>query len=590
MRILFYLLILFSLTSACTNHQEPAVREKQKLDTLFSEYIEDFFHLNPVQATVYGDHRFNDTLVNYLTNGHRQNLRNFYTTYLNELQSINKELLNEADKISASLLLSEIERNLEGLNYPSHILAVNQNSSFQNSLPLLMNIMPFETAKDYYNYINRLKSFPQMVDTAIANMETGIKKGIVQPDVIIERSLIGIKNLDVSDPKLSVFYIPVTKMPDSIDKERKKEIANELSQLIENDILPAYQKLADYLGNTYLSHCRKTIAYSDLPNGESWYKYLVRFHTTTNLTPDEIYNIGLKEVERIHAEIDSVKQLVGFKGTTKEFFKFLRSDPQFIFENSDSILADFERIRKKVETKIPDYFKHLPSADFEIREVEAYRAATAAGGSLQPASVDGSRPSIFYVNTYDLKSNPRYNTTDLFLHEALPGHHLQIAIQQEKEDLPVFRQIAWFTAYGEGWALYAEELGKEMGLLNDPYQYYGKLNGELWRAIRLVVDVGIHYKGWSRQEVIDYMLENSSTSLAEAVSETDRYIVWPGQALAYKIGELKIKELRRKAEYALGDKFNLKEFHDVVLRNGTIPLSLLEEIVNNWIDDQVNIK
>lgn len=355
-------------------------------------------------------------------------------------------------------------------------------------------------------------------------------------------------------------------------------------EAITKQINPAYQRLHDFIRDEYLKSARTTVAWSALPGGAEWYAFLARYFTTTDLTPEAIHDIGLSEVARIRGEMEQVMKQVGFKGDLAAFFKFVQEDPRFYYTDEQALLQAYRDLKTKIDARLPKLFSDFPEAGYEVRPVEAFRAASAAGGSYQPPSADGSRPGIFYVNTYNLKAQPKFGMETLSLHEAAPGHHFQIAIQQELEDLPRFRRFGGdYVAYTEGWALYAESMGKELGMFTDPYQYYGKLSDEMLRAMRLVVDTGLHTKGWSRKQAIRYMIENSSMAPSDVTAEVERYIAIPGQALGYKIGQIRIRELRNQAEAAFGAQFNVREFHSQILRDGALPIGVLEKKIERWI-------
>jgi uncharacterized protein (DUF885 family) len=380
-----------------------------------------------------------------------------------------------------------------------------------------------------------------------------------------------------------VFWGPIARLPEDFPAAEKERLTAAYRTLIADELMPAYRALRTFIADEYLPETRESVGLDKLPGGAEWYAFAVRESTTTDLTPDEIHRIGLSEVARIHAEIQGVMAEVGFEGSMAEFFEFLKTDPQFEFASEDALLDFYRAIDARVNARIHEKYSLLPKASYEIRPVEPFRAQSMAGGQYFPPSEDGSRPGIFYVNTYDLPSRKTWDAESLFLHEAVPGHHFQIALQIELADMPAFRRWGGENAFAEGWGLYAESQGKALGLYTDPYQYFGRLQWELWRAIRLVVDTGLHSKDWSREQVIAYMLENSATSEVNAIAEAERYIAWPAQALAYKIGELKILELRAKAERELGEAFDVREFHAEVLRDGAVPLDVLEDKIDRWI-------
>ena len=437
--------------------------------------------------------------------------------------------------------------------------------------------------QDYDNWLARAGKFPQLMQTMQANMREGMASGVVQPKVLMEKVIPQIDALIKDNPEDTLFWRPVANFPEGTSDADKARLTEAYRSLIADQLMPAYRELRRFVAEEYLPACRDTVSLAALPDGEAWYAYRVRQSTTTDLSPAQIHDIGLAEVARIHGEMDAVMQQVGFSGTRAEFFAFVTSDKQFEFESEEALLTAYRALEAKVNERVGELFSLTPRAPFEIRPVEAFRAQSAAGGSYMPPSQDGSRPGIFYVNTYDLPTRKTWDAEALYLHEAIPGHHFQIALQQELEGLPAFRRFGGETAFIEGWGLYAESLGKELGVYTDPYQYFGRLQAELWRAIRLVVDTGLHSKGWTREQVIDYMKANSATSDTEAVSETERYIAIAGQALAYKVGELKIQELRDRAEAELGENFDIRGFHAEVLQDGSVPLAVLEAKIDRWI-------
>jgi uncharacterized protein (DUF885 family) len=382
----------------------------------------------------------------------------------------------------------------------------------------------------------------------------------------------------------SQYFAPIRKFPADFSAVDRERLTAEYTRTLDGTLLPAYRRLRDFVRDEYLPQSRSSVAWTALPDGQAWYAYYVQEHTTTNLTPDEIHALGLGEVKRILGEMDVVRQRVGFKGDLEAFFTFLETDPQFYFTQGADLLDGYRALKTRIDAALPQLFSVFPRADYEVREVEAFRAQSAAGAYYQQPSADGSRPGVFYVNTYNLKAQPRFGMETLSLHEASPGHHFQVSIQQELEGVPRFRRFGGdYTAYVEGWALYAESLGKELGLFTDPYQWYGRLNDEQLRAMRLVVDTGLHAKGWTREQAIKFMLDNSTMAESDVVSEVERYIAWPGQALGYKVGDLRIQGLRHKAEQALGPKFDLRDFHREVLSDGAVPMDVLEAKVERWI-------
>ena len=602
-------LSLLAALTACGGSQEPAATATApaaspavatpakpdaaattaQLDTLYTEFWEASLELNPLQATFVGDPRYNDRMPNFLSADFRAKAHDFNQRWLDRASAIDPSVLDGQARLSYDMFVRDLKISLEGERFPGWMQPVEQFRSFASFAAQLgsgTGAQPFVTVQDYDNWIKRAGVFPTIFDTAIANMREGIIAGVVQPRALMEKVLPQLDALIKDKPEDTLFWTPVTNLPAEFSEADKTRLTEAYRTLIGEQIMPAYKRLRSYIAEEYLPATRSSVALSALPDGQAWYAFNVRNQTTTDLTPAQIHQIGLDEVTRIHAEMEQVMQQVGFKGSLQEFFKHVTSDPKFKFASEEALLAAYNGLRSKVEAGVPVLFSLTPKAAFEIRPVEAFRAASAAGGSYMSPSEDGSRPGIFYVNTHDLPSRKTWDMESLFLHEAIPGHHFQIALQQELTGLPKFRRFGGETAFAEGWGLYAESLGKELGVYTDPYQYFGRLQAELWRAIRLVVDTGLHSKDWTREQVIDYMKTNSATSDTEAVAEAERYIAIPGQALAYKIGELKIKELRAKAEQALGDRFDIKAFHAEVLKDGSVPLEVLEAKIDRWIAAQ----
>jgi Uncharacterized protein conserved in bacteria len=565
---------------------QAAEDKARQLDALYAEYWEELLKLNPVLATFQGDHRYDDQLPDFGSAEYRRQVHDFSVRWLERVRAIGADGLDGQALLSWQIFVRNLEQALEEEKFPAWMVPVNQMDSIISYAVLLgsgASAQPFRTVKDYDNWLARASRLPVLLDTQIANMREGIKAGVVQPRVVMEKVVPQLDAIITDRPEDSQFWGPVANMPADFPGEEKARLTGAYRDLIANRLMPALRRQRDFIVNEYLPHTRDTVGLDALPGGGEWYAFRVRSSTTTSLTPEEIHQIGLDEVARIHGEMRKVMEQVGFKGTLQEFFRFMQTDKRFEFESEEALLAHYRSLEEKVMAGVPKLFSLLPKAGFEIRPVEAFRAQSAAGGEYMMPSEDGSRPGIFYVNTYDLPTRKTWDAEDLFLHEAIPGHHFQLALQQELKDLPAFRRFGGETAFIEGWGLYAESLGRELGVYTDPYSWFGRLQGELWRAIRLVVDTGLHSKGWTREQVLQYMFENSSVSEPDAIAEAERYIAWPGQALAYKIGELKIKELRARAEEQLGDRFDIREFHAEVLKDGAVPLDILERKIDRWI-------
>jgi uncharacterized protein (DUF885 family) len=569
-----------------TTGQAPQADKAAQLNQLYADYWEGVLKLNPLQATFQGDNRYNDQLPDFGSAEFRKQSHDFATEWLGKVEKIGDAGLSGQDLLSYRIFVEEQKQALEGEKFPNWMMPVNQMASTVSYAVMLGSgqvAQPFKTVKDYDNWLTRAGRIPVLVDTEIANMREGMKAGVVQPRVLMEKVVPQFDEILAAKAEDSQFWGPIKAMPADFPQADKDRLTAAYRALIAEQLLPSIKKQRDFIANEYLPATRDTFGLDSLPDGKAWYAFNAKESTTTAQTPEQIHEIGLKEVERIHGEIRTVMEQVGFKGSLQDFFKFMQNDKQFEFKSEPELLEHYRGLEAKVNASVGKLFSLTPKAGFEIRPVEAFRAKSAAGGSYMTPSEDGTRPGIFYVNTYDLPTRKTWDAEDLFLHEAIPGHHFQLALQQELKGVPAFRRFGGETAFIEGWGLYAESLGKDLGVYTDPYSYFGRLQGELWRAVRLVVDTGLHSKGWSRQQVLDYMFANSSVSEPDAIAEAERYIAWPGQALAYKTGELKIQELRKRAQEKLGDKFDIREFHAEVLKDGSVPLDVLDEKINGWI-------
>ncbi|MCE4535913.1 DUF885 domain-containing protein [Pelomonas sp. P7] len=545
---------------------------------------------DPILATSLGDPRYNGRLVDTTTPAWRAQARRELRQKLKALAGFDKARLEPRDRVSWSMLKLDLEQELAGERFPAWMQPISQIGGLPSFLAQMgtgQSIQPFKTTRDYDDWLQRLAAAVPVLDGTVANMRQGLKAGVTQPRAVMEKVLPQLQSLAVADPEKSLFWGPFKAFPDAVPPADRERLTAAMRQLLATRVLPAYGRLLAFVRDDYLPRARRTTAWSDLPDGKAWYAWRVRQSTTLALTPDEIHEIGLKEVARILGEMEGVRKQVGFDGDLKAFFKYLQDDPKFYFTKPEDLLDGYRALQKKINGLTPKLFDIQPKADYEVREVEAFRAESAAGASYEQPAADGSRPGVFYVNTFNLKAQPIFGMETLSLHEASPGHHFQISIAQEDQTLPSFRRFgSHYTAYVEGWALYAESLGKELGLFTDPYQWYGRLSDEQLRAMRLVVDTGLHAKGWTREQAIRYMLDNSSMAESDVVSEVERYIVWPGQALGYKIGQLEITRLRAEAEAALGPKFDVKGFHRVVLTAGQVPLPVLRELVLAWVTER----
>jgi uncharacterized protein (DUF885 family) len=560
------------------------------LNKLAENYYEDRLKYYPLEATGAGDNRYNDLLPNSISESYRDTLRNFYKNYIDSLKKIEKTALSEKGRLSYDILEWECNNNLESLKFPFHLMPIDQFWTLQLEIGRYAggtSSQPFKTADDYDNWLKRIDAYIIWCDTAIANMRKGMATGYVLPKALVVKIIPQLAAFDHGPVENHLFYKPILNMPADIPDPKRKQLAHSYILMVENQIIPTYKKLHTFFEKEYLPASRPTSGICSLPDGYKMYSFLIRSFTSTNLSADEIFNVGQKEVERLLKEMEKVKENLGFKGTINEFFEYVRQKKELKpFSSAQQVINHFKNINERIKPNIPLLFDLVPKTLFEIRRTESFREASASA-EYQSGSIDGSRPGIFYVPVPEAKHYNIFTDENLFLHEAIPGHHFQISLQQEDPNLPKFRKTLWFTAYGEGWALYCESLGTELGLYKDPYQYFGMLSNEMHRAIRLVVDVGIHAKGWSREEAIKYSQGHEAETENNIVSEIERYMALPAQALSYKIGQLSLLELRKKAEKALGKKFDIREFHHIILESGCLPLELLERKVDYWIETKI---
>jgi len=577
--LLAWVSLIFVVGAAARPAANPAARA---LHQLFQEDWEFTLREDPLFATRVGDDRYDDRLPSVTVADFERQLA-WHREVLRRLRAIPRSALRSADRLNYDIF-ERLKRNLiEEYEYRAYFLPITHISGFHIEFPELPRNVPLRTARDYENYIARLRAFRTYTDQHIELLRTGLQAGYALPRHIVEFIEPTLRPHIVEDPEQSTLFEPFRSFPSTVPEGERGRLAEAGRAAIRESVVPAYRAFLEFIKNEYLPKSRTTIAVSDLPNGAAYYRHRIRQETTLDLPPEEIHRIGLEEVRRIRGEMEAILQKVGFRGSLKEFLEFLRTDPRFYVDTPEQLLKEVSYVLKRMDGELPRLFRTLPRTPYGIRPVPDYLAPRTTTAYYMPPPGDGSRAGFYYVNTYNLKSRPLYEIEALSLHEAVPGHHLQIALQQELRDLPPFRRFMGFTAFVEGWALYAERLGLEVGFYQDPYSDFGRLSFEMWRACRLVVDTGIHALGWSRQRAIDFMAEHTALTLHNIEAEVDRYIVWPGQALAYKMGELKIRELRRRAEEALGPAFDVREFHDVVLRNGAIPLDVLEGIVDDYI-------
>ncbi len=584
-------LLLIPLWISCQTPkgQEDINNHSLTIEEIFDEYHNEKLRIYPLEATFLGLDNFNDTLPNYISQEYIQQSRMFYTKYQDLLQSYDKESLSDEERISYDVLKWECAINLAELNFPMELMPLNQISSLHLTIGQLAtgtSAQPFKTVKDYYNWLSRLEDYVEWMDTALVNMRKGIKMGYVLPQSLSLKLIPQIKSLDHGPAHDHLFYSPIKIIPEDFNDEQKAELSAAYSEVLQHQIIPVFKRMGDFLENEYLPASRTTSGLSYIPQGDSLYQLLIKRYTTTDLSADEIFEIGQKEVEMLTREMEKVKEQIGFKGSLKAFFDYIRTKSDLMpYDSAEQVVQEFNQIHNRMKPHLTKLFDKVPKTPFEVKRTEAFREKSASA-EYNPGSLDGSRPGIFYVPVPDVKTYNIFTDEVLFLHEAIPGHHYQISLQYENEALPDFRKVLWYSAYGEGWALYAESLGKELGLYEDPYQYFGMLSMEMHRAIRLVVDVGMHAKGWTREQAIEYSLAHEAESESSIIAEIERYMAIPGQALSYKIGQLKIKQLRSKAEQVLGEKFIIGEFHNTILESGCLPLATLEEKVDQWIASQ----
>ena len=582
----FLLIIAFGMFLQACKQKTSSEESMPPIKEFFENYYQERLPLYPLEATMNGDNRYNDRMTDDLTQAGKNKLTVFYTKYQTELVKYDREKLSAEEKVSYDLLKWECNINLEGLKLQTELMPINQIFSTHLMISQLAggtSIQPFKTVKDYENWLKRVDGFVIWCDTAVVNMKTGIKKGVVLPTSLIKKVIPQLADMDHGPITQHLFYSPVKNFPKDFSAADKSKLEKEYAAMVETKIIPVFKKLHNFVKNEYLPAGRKTSGFDALPNGKALYDYNIKYYTTTEMTADEIHQLGLREVERISQEMEKIKEQVGFKGDLKSFFNDVRLNKKLMpFTKPEEVIANFNKIHETMKPNLKKLFDLTPKTAFEVRRTEAFREASASA-EYNPGLANGSRPGIFYVPVPNARTYNIVSDESLFLHEAIPGHHYQVSLQQENKSLPEFRKNLWYSAYGEGWALYSESLGKELGLYTDPYQYFGMLSAEMHRAIRLVVDTGLHSKGWSREKAIQYSLDHEAESEESITAEIERYMAAGGQALSYKIGQLKIRELRTKTEKELGAKFDIKEFHNLVLESGCVPLKLLEDKVNDWI-------
>ncbi len=577
--------LLAAALSACAPAADPSQRIREQLYALFDEDWEARLRESPQLATSVGDHDRNHELADMSLEAIERRVA-FRRDLLSRLEALDLSGLSAADRINARMFERQLRGSVEGFEFGGHQMPLNADSGFHMGFARMHRPMPFRTADHYDDYIARMRALPTYFEQQQDHMRAGVERGFTLPRVTLEGYEDTISAHIVESPQDSAFWEPFADMPGGMEEMDRERVLTEAEDAIMESVVPAYQGFFDFFTGEYLPGARKTLGASELPNGREYYEEQVRWFTTLDVTPQEVHEIGLREVERIRAEMQEVMRETGFEGSFDEFLEFLRTDPRFYPKTPQELLERAAWISKTMDGKLPSLFATLPRAPYTVEPVPDHMAPKYTAGRYVPAPYNGTEPGIYWVNTYNLPSRPFYSLVALSLHEAVPGHHLQTAIAAELDAGPEFRRHDYLSAFGEGWGLYAEYLGLEAGMYEDPYSNFGRLTYEIWRACRLVVDTGVHAMGWSRQQMLDYLAANTALSLHEVRTETDRYISWPGQALAYKMGELKIRELRARAEEALGADFDVREFHDAVLANGSVPLDILEELIDAWIEEQ----
>jgi uncharacterized protein (DUF885 family) len=569
-------------------HEIDCVDEEMMLEADFGalqkDYWEWLLHEFPELSTWTGDNRYNDRFTDLSFEAIERRNADVHSM-LEQVRSIDQSRLSRQDMLSHALLVWELSLAVSAQQFPP-VMLLTQIWGPQLLFPQLVSVTPFRTTTDYDSYLERLSSFPLYLEQVTGLLRRGIELGWVQPRGPLAGVPDQITGQLVADIEQNPLFAPLLKLPESIAEVESDKFRSKARGLIAEEVLPAMERFRDFIVDTYLPAGDRPIGASSLPDGEAYYEHCVREHTSTELGPLEIHHMGMKEVERISAQMDSVIEQAGFQGSMKEFADFLRSDPRFYFARAEDLVTAYRDIAKRADAELPALFAELPRTPYGVRAFPDYEAPSQATAMYYPGASDGSRAGYFMVNTYGLDMRPKYEMEALTLHEAVPGHHLQIARAHELHHLPDFRRNGSYTAFIEGWALYAESLGASMGFYADSYSKFGQLIYEMWRACRLVVDTGIHSFGWTRQQAIDYMQENTAKTKQDIAVEVDRYIVMPGQALAYKIGELAIKELRIKAENVLGPAFDIRRFHNAILDNGPLPLTLLNKQIEEWITAQ----
>lgn len=574
---------LLSILLLISLHSQP--QSSSRFQSLLETFYQRYLQLHPSTASSLGDYRYNDQLENGLSQPYRDEIKKLYSSYLDSLKKYPPAKLSSRDRLSYDILKYDLERQLRQMEFQTWMDPITQFRDYRLSFSQLgggTGNHPFKSVKDYEDFLHRINRFVAITDTAVSNMRRGIVAKRVQPRIVMEKTIPQLQAMITDTIEKNIFYGPVKNMPSEFSSADRERLTKAYAAAIREQIIPSYKKLLSFIQDEYMQHTRTSVGLSSLEGGPEEYAFLVKWYTTTELSPDEVFDIGEREVARITRELEKVKQRTGFTGDLKAFFDYVFTDKKFFpYKSEEEVVAAYNQIYERMKPYLPKQFNMVPKTAFEVRPVEKYRAATAAAHYMR-GTPDGKRPGIFYFPVLDATKYNYWRMEDLFLHEAIPGHHYQISLQMENMDIPGFQKLRAYGAYVEGWGLYAESLGLTLGLYTDPYQELGKLYGEIHRAIRLVVDVGMHHKGWSRERAIKYSLDHEPISEATAIQEIERYIAMPGQALSYKIGELKIMEIRKKVEAKLGSRFDVRAFHDEVLKDGAMPLLIFENKMRSY--------
>lgn len=579
------LLAALPLGVSCAEVATPQTASDARLQALFERSWQTELAADPQLANYLGDNRYNDRWTDMSLAGIERRRQHDLDT-LQQIRAIDRESISAEQQLNHALFQREYEQRVRGWPYKPYLYSINHQGGIQ-TLHEITELLAFRRVKDYEDWIKRLEGVGTLVDQHIALLDLAVAERRTQPRVIMERIVPQLALQNVAKPEDSPFYAPFKRFPEDFDAATRERLASAGREAIRRVVLPAYARFTRAFTERYLPATRQSVGITDTPEGAAYYAERIAYHTTdAKLTADAIHDIGLAEVRRIRNEMLAIKDQVGFKGTLQEFFVFLRTDPQFYYKSSQELFEGYLAVSKRIDPNLVRVFGKLPRTPYGVRPIPMTSAPNTTTAYYQGPAADGSRPGFYYVNLYRPEVRPKYEMEVLSVHEAVPGHHLQIALAMEQRSLPDFRRNAGYTAFIEGWALYSESLGEELGLYQDPYSKFGQLTYDMWRAVRLVVDTGLHAKGWSRQQAIDYFKDNAAKTEADIVNEVDRYISWPGQALAYKIGQLHIIKLRREAEAKLGERFDVRQFHDAVLDNGAVPLESLTTLVRQWIDRQ----